>query len=298
MRQVNGNNLRKVRTGRGLTLRQLEEASGITQSTIHQIEKGKRLRPHLSTVKKLADTLGVEPDKLMGEDIEEDKPSSDFFSRRSSYRMKMADDARNALRIVADRYDCEPEHIVDLAPFLFHWAAEASLRERQSRLDAINAKLSELEGVEAPEHLADYYLEGWRGDESLAAEQQSIDKRDLFGLLASSDAQPENYEPSEQNPWVQFLKSLANQSGQTTEFDYWTPRWNHFAYRVATEDVLDLVGGDQAAAEHILSGRARLHELPQRIREAEGEAIAKWAVEAGEQAIAEFEESDLLGLGG
>lgn len=298
MQEINSRNVRKLRVAQSLTLAQLAKISGVNQSTIHKIEAGKRPHPHLSTVKKLADHLGVQPDILMGEDMEDEGNSLEFFLRKSKFTFKMSDAARNSLRLVADRYGCEPEHILHVAPFLFHWAAEASLRERQARLDTINSQLSALETIEVPKHLADFYIEGWRGDDPLDAEQRSISKRDLFGLLSSDEALPADYEPAEDNPWVRFLKSLADQSGGTTEFDYWTPRWNHFAYSVARDDALSLVGGNEEAADHIISGRAQLHELPSAVREAGSHAVEEWAIEAGERAIDEFEKSDLLGLGG
>jgi transcriptional regulator with XRE-family HTH domain len=298
MQKINGKNVRKLRVAQGLTLAQLAETSGVNQSTIHKIEAGKRPHPHLSTVRKIADHLGVQPNILMGEDMEDEGDLLEFFSRKSQVRFKMSDYARNSLQLVAERYGLEPEHILHLAPFLFHCAAEASLQERKRRLNRINDQLAALEVSEASKHLAYFYVDGWRGDEALFAEQRSIDRRDLFGLLASDEAVPPDYEPSEDNPWVQFLKSLAAKSGGAAEFEYWTPRSNHFAYSVVCEDAISLVGGNAEAADHIIHGRARLHELSASVREIGRSAIAAWAIEAGERAIEEFEKSDLLGLGG
>jgi len=63
MQKINGKNVRRLRLAQSLTLAQLAEISGVNQSTIHKIEAGKRPHPHLSTVKKLADHLGVQPDR-------------------------------------------------------------------------------------------------------------------------------------------------------------------------------------------------------------------------------------------
>lgn len=297
MRKINSRNVRRLRIAQSLTLAQLAEISGVNQSTIHKIEAGKRPHPHLSTVKKLADHLGVQPDILMGEDMEDGADETGFFARKSKLTVKISDDARNSLLLVSERYRIEPEDVLHLAPFLFHWAAEASLQERQKRLDAINDQLAALEAVEPSRHLGYFYIDGWRGDDFLSAEQQSIKKRDLTGILTSDEAVPPDYEPSEHNPWVQFLKLLADQSGGGAAFEYWTPRWNDFAYSIAREDALSLVGGNEEAADHIISGRARLHELRSSTREAGCEAVAAWAIEAGAQAIAEFENSLLNELG-
>jgi transcriptional regulator with XRE-family HTH domain len=65
---VNGQRLRQLRVERALTLRALAERSGVSYDTINKLELGQR-PARLSTIRKLADTLGVEPRELMkGED--------------------------------------------------------------------------------------------------------------------------------------------------------------------------------------------------------------------------------------
>ena len=49
---------------RALTLRALAERSGVSYDTINKLELGQR-PARLSTIRKLADTLGVEPRELM-----------------------------------------------------------------------------------------------------------------------------------------------------------------------------------------------------------------------------------------
>lgn len=56
--------LRRLREERTMTQRELAEKSGITQATIVHAEKGGDTRP--STVRQLADALGVEPRELIG----------------------------------------------------------------------------------------------------------------------------------------------------------------------------------------------------------------------------------------
>ena len=56
--------LRELRRRRVLTLRELEEESGVSYNTIWRIENGYReARP--STIRKLATALGVEPEELV-----------------------------------------------------------------------------------------------------------------------------------------------------------------------------------------------------------------------------------------
>lgn len=62
--QVDGEKLRSLRIERALTLRDLGEASGVSHNTINKLELGRR-PAHASTVRKLAETLDVEPRELM-----------------------------------------------------------------------------------------------------------------------------------------------------------------------------------------------------------------------------------------
>lgn len=62
--------LKTIRLEEAMTQQDLEAVSGVTQATISAIESGKRpARP--STVRKLADALGVAPRELMRRDGDE-----------------------------------------------------------------------------------------------------------------------------------------------------------------------------------------------------------------------------------
>jgi transcriptional regulator with XRE-family HTH domain len=62
--EVDVQKLRELRRRRVLTLRELEEESGVSYNTIWRIENGYReARP--STIRKLAAALGVEPEELV-----------------------------------------------------------------------------------------------------------------------------------------------------------------------------------------------------------------------------------------
>ena len=57
--------LRELRKRRVLTLRELEEVSGVSYNTIWHLENGfTQARP--STIRKLASALGVEAEELVG----------------------------------------------------------------------------------------------------------------------------------------------------------------------------------------------------------------------------------------
>ncbi len=58
--------LRILRAERRMTLRELEEASGVSKDAISEIERGLR-QPRISTVLNLAEGLGVDPSVLLNE---------------------------------------------------------------------------------------------------------------------------------------------------------------------------------------------------------------------------------------
>jgi transcriptional regulator with XRE-family HTH domain len=65
--QINAQKLRHLRVERALSQQDLERATGIAQSTISNLELGNR-PARLSTIRKLAEALGVEPKELMKEE--------------------------------------------------------------------------------------------------------------------------------------------------------------------------------------------------------------------------------------
>jgi transcriptional regulator with XRE-family HTH domain len=64
--EVNVERLKELRRERVLSLRELEEKSGVSYNTIWRIEDG-RQGAHPRTIRKLADALGVEPKELIRE---------------------------------------------------------------------------------------------------------------------------------------------------------------------------------------------------------------------------------------
>ena len=62
--EVDGHRLRTLRVEKALSLRALGQRSGVTFATINNLENGNR-PARLATIRKLAETLGVEPKELM-----------------------------------------------------------------------------------------------------------------------------------------------------------------------------------------------------------------------------------------
>ncbi len=62
--EVDTERLKALRRRRVLSMRELEELSGVSHNTIWRIESG-RQGAHPRTIRKLAEALGVEPEELL-----------------------------------------------------------------------------------------------------------------------------------------------------------------------------------------------------------------------------------------
>ncbi len=62
-----GDKLKEIRTRRFLTQEELAERAGVSPATIVRVERN-QAEPHISTMRKLARALDVDPTELLGED--------------------------------------------------------------------------------------------------------------------------------------------------------------------------------------------------------------------------------------
>jgi transcriptional regulator with XRE-family HTH domain len=62
-----GDNVRRYRYLKTMTQEQLAEKAGLSAAAIVRLEQNKT-EPHVSTIRKLADALEIEPAALLGED--------------------------------------------------------------------------------------------------------------------------------------------------------------------------------------------------------------------------------------
>lgn len=63
--EADGAALRRWRTERAYSLRELAARSGLTQDNIWKIEHGITRKPHPRTIRKLAEALSIEPRALL-----------------------------------------------------------------------------------------------------------------------------------------------------------------------------------------------------------------------------------------
>lgn len=115
------NRMRELRKGINLTMKQMGEMIGCSESTVSFYETG-RHEPDLNTVAKIADILGTSIDHLVGHDTEdiilcaEQKEIINLFSKLNDEGRRIALNTMRALSAYPDMTKKEPHtdnHISD-----------------------------------------------------------------------------------------------------------------------------------------------------------------------------------------
>lgn len=292
---VNHINLRSLREARGLTLKDLSQFSGISDTTIHRLEKGKTKRTNRHTAEKLAEKLGVSMEDLCGKDLPADHP---LLSRRankiekSQFNVRVSDAARNAYFLVGQRFGLSASEIVEVAPYLLFWAAEQSIADRREAIRECADAVEKFEGS-IPAHMrSELGAVVDRDFLDLARwEEESVGKgRNIFGEGIYLDGG--GYLQYDSNPFATFLRKLADVQPEEMQFEGWAPGYAAPSYLVCRSGAEAFVGGDSDAALHLLEGRVAISEIPREILESDDVGRrGVWVRELGDRRRQEAEAS-------
>src|SRR5262249_45381778 len=187
MPKLDPNALKSLRNAKGWSQEQLAEKTkgeglpALDKQTISRLERGNRDNTRARTINQLARALNVDPAVLTGAlPLPELPRPQGPLETKSQLNLRVATAPRNGLTLVSRRYGVEPSRIIELAPFLFVLAAEESLRRRRERIDAVERAC---EAARAAERDIRYLpLPNFTySEENIAAEHESISRRDLFG---------------------------------------------------------------------------------------------------------------------
>ena len=273
MSKVSGTVLERLRLAKGWSKEELARRTRIAKQTLSRLERGECGTTRGQTIQRLTSALGVEAAVLTGDaPIPEVHRESSSPDPRSQLNIRVGAGPRNALKLVADRYGVERSQIVELAPLLFVWAAEESLRQRKEKLDEIGrtydaAKEIERKMPHVP--MTDFTAIG----DKLSLEEELIGQRNLFGGVDDGFFYAK-FDPDTQNPFAKFLRRLTVSLGEVAMFEEWSGSWTP-QYRVCPEEAAKLVGGDRDRAEEIVTGMVDLNEMPQDIRKGDDMAAAR-----------------------
>jgi transcriptional regulator with XRE-family HTH domain len=240
----------------------------IDKQTISRIERGEQGKARNRTTQQLARALEVEPSVLTGETP---MPAIDTRSEPETpkHRLNVAisTEARNALHLAANRYNISQQQIIELAPYLFCWAAEASLRQRRDKISQVERAYETARNIE--QNLPHLPVQEFAYAEVIAAERASIDSCDLFAInIRNGDVSLEgsfSRFSDLDNPFAMFLGSLARDIGDVAVFEECS--WDELPlYRICPDEAAHLVGGDQDRANDILNGYVSLNDMPKELR--------------------------------
>jgi hypothetical protein len=245
----------------------------ISLRTIDRLLSGKQpggTRPQ--TIEAIARVLGILPGVLTGDLPEpvtgqpEARPS---LETRLNFRSST--EKRNAYSLVAMRYGVSATLIAELAPLLFLLTAEQSLASRRQHLKERREAYAALSEVEQhTRHLPEIGGFASLPDKICAAEQSSIEQRDIFAEAVRDDEKLWSddliYTDDEHkdNPFASFLRRRAAEIEALNEVDK-VSRYR-VEYRLCREQAVALADDDEALAGDILDGIVPLHELPSELR--------------------------------
>jgi transcriptional regulator with XRE-family HTH domain len=278
---INPINLKRAREAKGLSLERLAGKAQIDKQTIYRIEAEPPKKRRALTVKALADALGLTVTELCGPDLElEAKERAELRSEeRSQMNVRVSDRIRNAYSLLGLRYGVSPSQVVQIAPFLFVWAAEMSLRQRKERLQRFRA------AQEAMEETMPSYMKAPSviDEDFIHLEECSIANRDILGLELENRIW--DLAESEYDEWAVLLGhtmgTLVPQMPDDVVFGTWLIN-DEPDYEICRSDAVEWLGGDAEAAEHIVSGRVTVREVSA-LRISDGAARAAWVREEGER---------------
>ena len=265
--------LRKLRKARQLGQQGLADRARVDKKTIARIEAGRGGEARESTVTDIAKALKVNP--LVLAEGPESEAMREEDLRKHGYRrasLHFRGETMLAYDLVRDRYGVQMWNVIDAAPFLFTLLAEMSLAERRSRLDEMVAAWEAYRPT-VPEHLR--HDAGGRDSEGFQAEEDSIERRDLFGRTIEEEDELEmrandTYYADDRNPFLDFLAKRAEELGpdnDAVQCEHMYLSGNGlFGWRLFDAYLTRLTGGSPRARYALCHGHVRLAQIPEHLR--------------------------------
>ena len=264
----NPERLSMLRRRKGLSRSQLAKRARVSQRQIQRMED-----PSLSsesvreqTLLNLAIALQVEPAVLTrAMPMPEADPTPKQDPERVQIGALIRPDVRLAYALVKSRYGVKATDIINMAPLFFVLLAEGSLAWRKDKLAELEEAAERMSQIGKIAHLV-YAACANRIYESTDSEENSIKKADLFGQDLSEDVYNFGYDPSNNNPFADYLRKLADNldNPDAVKVQSLAPGVGDFPdYEVCCSS-LDTIAGDSPRARLALtSGCVQLSDIPQ-----------------------------------
>lgn len=262
--------LKKLLEDHNLSLADLAKRARIDKQTVWRIANGRVTTARDRTVQQIALALNVDQRVLTGErpvlPVDRENQQS---SQTSQLNVRVSTETRNALYLIYERYRVRAAQVIELAPLLFCWAAEASLRKRRDQIEQVQRALENVRNIERSiDHLTGPSPGSKEWDDTIKAETEWIDQKDIFGLHLYEEVGLPNpaYGHDGDNPFAAFLRHLVEDFEEVIKFE--CCEWDDWPeYRVCSKEAARLVDDDSELTEEILSGNVLLYEMPKEIQD-------------------------------
>jgi transcriptional regulator with XRE-family HTH domain len=280
--------IRAFREQKRWTQAQLAEATKgkdrVSLPTIKRIE-GKKDGAYAANGRKaeaLAKALGVSIAELATAPTPQ--RDQEEVLKKSGYRpLRTMVDAETALafNMVQHIFGISIKSQIEMAPLFVALLAEGSIAWRRKRVAEIEEAASHLHSLGGG-HLS-FAFAAYRAADGAVVERQSIAKRDLFAEYVSDEAFDLGFDPSENNPFADYLEDFAKNVATTTvTFDKslgWKTSEGLPGYRIGAEVIEQLTNGDPDAEYALLRGHFRLKDIPKNlIGEDKNEDRVAWMI--------------------
>ncbi len=244
--------------GEGLSARQWSRIEAATKPLV-RVRRG--------TAELIAKTLGVEQAEDLGKPPTNDGDNSKTMQEAGYRRIAvwLGNDVRLNYRWVTHHYDVSVMDLIDAAPWMFTLLAEMSLADRRRRLKEADAAFEEAM-AKFPAHLSHGAAARSDFEAAYYDEQSSLARRDVFGQVVLETDGAVSFDPSETNPFVDFLRRAAegvdHDAIDPEELDLayggGMPRWSVFESWLH-----EMTGGDSWARFAVANVKGVVSAMPE-----------------------------------
>ena len=198
---------------------------------------------------------------------------------------QVAPKVRLAYDLIKRRYGVSATEIINMAPLFFALLAEGSFAWRREKLKEAYEAIDRLEQIDG------FWRGGLSGAEShmnegIAAEEDSIDKADLFGEHLFSDTSilmDDFFDLSTDNPFASYLRKLQVELDipgvvhvDSDRLMFGSPL-KFPDYNICRDELDGIANGSHFAKIALEAGDVRLSEIPEELMaEDAGEERAEW----------------------
>ena len=254
----------------GFTKAGLAERCKVARGTIQSAARGEPCNP--TTLKKIADALGVSADELSGGAAPKtEKERRELLRKVGIHRVTVHLSTQMNLnyQLAADHYGVSQDVIFQAAPLCFAILAELSLKRRCKAIGNLAGATADAAGFE---HLPLVMKGLGRLEEAARLETASINARDLDGRLADPDG-----ESNAEGPFSAFMRAKMEEAGLPGQDCIGMDAFESPSHYALFAESLENIAGNSRRAEFALTQRyATVQQIPKELRwsEAEAEAVS------------------------